>query len=85
MIAEHAKSVVKHSYTSGGVTCIGSEKWGEEEGCRRGRIREGRREGRWGSGGREQRQNIVSVGRSRIMVEQTERIDTMYEYESKNV
>jgi hypothetical protein len=56
MIAEKAKSGVRHSYTSGGVICIGSEKWGEEEGCRMGRGREGRREVKGGKvGQREER------------------------------
>jgi hypothetical protein len=74
MIAEHAKSGVRHSYTPGGVICIGRARGGggraEEKGGvgREGREGRKRKEGRGEIGKRkEERVHIVSVGCSPIV------------------
>jgi hypothetical protein len=66
MIAEHAKSGVRHSYTSGGVICNGRQEKGRRRG---GRQKEKGGDGRGGKGeggnrGQEGvgKEYIVSVG-----------------------
>jgi hypothetical protein len=66
MLAEHAKSGVRHSYTTGGVNCIGRQRGGrgrrdvEADGA--GKRKEGS-EGREGGAGRERKNTNHSVSR----------------------